>query len=67
MPSLHACIFPRKVTGTTVNQSVIYSNYQGPDQKDVHYVPVTAWRLGIGYYTMLCPTVAGLGENFEEF
>ena len=63
-----ACIFPRLVTGTTVSQSVIYSTYQELDQKtSIDAVPVTACRLAIGYYSMLCPAVVGFGENFEEF
>lgn len=60
--------FPRLDTGTTVSQSVIYSTYQGLDQKtSIDAVPVTACRLAILYYSMLCPAVVGFGENFEEF
>ena len=67
-----ASIFPRQVTGKTVNQSVIYSTYQGLDQKDIHWcfcdlARENACRLGIGYYSMLCSTVKGFWENFVEF
>lgn len=50
------CILPRKVTGTTVSQSVIYSTYKRLDQKDVHWCSCdlareNTCRLGIGYYS----------------
>ena len=60
-----ACIFPRKVTGTTVSQSVIYSTYQGVDQKDVHWCSscdcMQAW------HRLLFNAVSGSGGFWGKF
>ena len=62
-----ASLFPRQVTGKTVNQSVIYSTYQELEQKDVHWCSCDCMQ---AWYRLLFNAVSGSGgfwENFEEF